>query len=130
MSRPNRKKTDLNQCRIPFRLVGLVAVDVVLAFVFLGLHCRCETLGRELTTLEATGERLQQDLRSEEAKWVQTKSPENIRRALAAIGSAMAWARDEQTVRLYEAEAFYQQLVASARDASAQHRFSVGLGDE
>lgn len=104
MIRRNRKKR-MHGFVLPAPFAGVVVLGSLLALAYVWLGSRCDSLGRDIKTLELEKARLKRDLLSEESRWTQMKSPVNIEMILAKNNIVMTWPRKGQVVRLYESGA-------------------------
>jgi hypothetical protein len=102
--RRNRRKR-LHWFAFPVRYAGLVVLGSVVALSYVWLGCRCESLGREIRTLEIERDQLKKELLNEESRWSKMKSPGSIEEALDKHKIVMTWPRRDQVVRLDNREA-------------------------
>jgi hypothetical protein len=87
---------------LPAPFAGIVVVGVLLALAYVWLGSRCDSLGREIKSLEREGIQLKKDIVNEESRWTKMKSPANLEMVLAKHNIVMTWPRQDQIVRLHE----------------------------
>lgn len=83
---------------VPFAIVAVLISMIALVYVWLG--CRCDSLGKQLKTLEAQKAELEKRIQNEEYNWTRMKSPLSMEEALAKFHISMTWPGHEQIVRL------------------------------
>ncbi|MBU1694669.1 MAG: hypothetical protein KJ726_11455 [Verrucomicrobia bacterium] len=106
---------------VPLALILVLVTGV--AFGFLWLRDKCDTMGRRLQDLEARRDEVQRQVLREEYKWSNLKSPQNIERLMAQFNLKMVWPGERDTVRLRRpelepegpAEMQYAQRLAATR---------------
>ncbi|MFC1499065.1 hypothetical protein ACFLS1_11440 [Verrucomicrobiota bacterium] len=111
--RRNRKK-NVNGFVLPAPFAGGVILVSTLALGYVWLNCRCESLGKELKKLEVRKTQLHDQYLTEEYKWTQIKSPDNVERELKKRNIVMNWPRRDQIVRIYDISAFNKTPVRMA----------------
>jgi hypothetical protein len=99
MIKKNRKKTQ-TKFPVPIPLVALVFVLAGLSLVYVCLQSRTETLGREIKLLEASRDRLRDQLVRDQCEWARLQSPSNLEQALKQHGLVMTWPNRDQIVRI------------------------------
>jgi len=99
MAKKNRKKGQA-KFPVPVPLVALLSVLVAFALVYVCLHSRTETLGREIRGLEASRDRLRDQLVREQCEWAKMQSPSSLEQALKVHGLVMTWPGRDQIVRV------------------------------
>jgi hypothetical protein len=95
----NRKKQS-SKPMVPaqFAVVVVIAASVSLGYLWLG--SRCETLGKEIKTLESTNDDLHRKCLYEESRWANMMAPREMEKALRHHNISGAWPREAQIVRL------------------------------
>jgi len=101
MIRRNRKKR-LHGFVVPAPYAGVVVLGMLLALFYVWLGCRCDSLGKDIKTLELEKTELKKQLLNEESRWTKMKSPGNLEMVLAKRKIGMAWPRQDQVIRLHE----------------------------
>lgn len=99
MAKKNKKKGPV-KFPVPIPIVALVAVLAGLSLVYVCLQSRTETLGREIKKLEASRDRLRDQLVREQCEWARMQSPAKLEEALKTHGLVMTWPARDQIVRL------------------------------
>lgn len=99
MAKKNRKKGQA-KFPVPIPIVALVAVLAGLSLVYVCLQSRTETLGREIKLLEASRDRLRDQLVREQCEWARLQSPSSLDQALKSHGLVMTWPGRDQIVRI------------------------------
>jgi hypothetical protein len=99
MARRNRRRK-VEAAALPVPFVGFIVFVVVCGLVYVWLDCRCSAVGKRLAASEKRKAELTKILLNEEYKWVETRSPANVERALARYGIVMSWPRPNQVVRI------------------------------
>jgi len=101
MIRRNRKKR-LHGFVVPAPYAGAVVAGMLLALSYVWLGCRCDSLGKDIKSLEFERTEFKKQLLNEESRWTKMKSPGNLEMALAKRGIIMTWPRQDQVIRLHE----------------------------
>jgi hypothetical protein len=99
MAKKNRKKGPV-KFPVPIPIVALVAVLAGLSLVYVCLQSRTETLGREIKRLEASRDRLRDQLVRKQCEWARLQSPSSLDQALKTHGLVMTWPARDQIVRI------------------------------
>lgn len=99
IAKKNKKKGQA-KFPVPIPLVALLLVCVAFALVYVCLHSRTETLGREIRGLEAARDRLRDQLVREQCEWAKMQSPSSLEQALKGHGLVMTWPGSDQIVRV------------------------------
>lgn len=104
MRKRNRKIKKNDGFLFPVPFAGIFVVLVAVGLGYVGLGCRCQSLGQELKKLEVAREELNKAYQQELYKWTSLKAPPNLARELAKYGIKMTWPSSRQVVRLGEHE--------------------------
>ena len=99
LTKKNKKKGQA-KFPVPVPLVALLLVLVAFALVYVCLQSRTETLGREFRGLEASRDRLRDQLVREQCEWAKMQSPSSLEQALKNHGLVMTWPGRDQIVRV------------------------------
>lgn len=99
IAKKNKKKGQA-KFPVPIPLVALLLVLVGFALVYVCLQSRAEALGREIRGLEASRDRLRDQLVREQCEWAKMQSPSSIETALKSHGLVMTWPGRDQIVRV------------------------------
>lgn len=99
MARKNKKRNGGFLFPLPFALALILVSSFGIGYIWLG--CRCESVGRRLKRLEDERSMLERQLRTEQYRWAQMKSPLNIERTLARLSIEMGWPTGTQIVHMH-----------------------------
>lgn len=99
----------------PFQLALALALVATMAWVYLWLRGRCDSLGQEIKRKERALEDLRRRVVNEEFKWANLTSPQNMQRLLQVHRLAMTWPTERDVVRLGEPPLPGRGMVAQAR---------------
>jgi hypothetical protein len=100
MRRRNRKRKKHNTYLIRVPIAGIIVVGVTVMLGYVWLNQRCDSLGRELKSLENKHESLKRVRQQELFKWTHLKAPERLQAALAEHEIFMNWPSGRQVVQL------------------------------
>ena len=99
MAKKNKKKGQA-KLPVPIPLVALVFVLAGLSLVYVCLHTRTETLGRDIKTLEVARDHLREQLVLEQCEWARLQAPSSLEQAMKTHGLVMTWPGRDQIVRV------------------------------
>ena len=98
--RKQNRKTIQDGPVFPVSLALILVLVTGLAFGFLWLRDRCETMGCRIQVLEDRRDEVQRQVLCEEFKWSSLKSPQNLERLMNQFDLEMVWPGERYTVRL------------------------------
>ena len=99
MAKKNKRKGQ-SVIPVPIPLVALVLVLAGLSLVYVCLQSRTETLGSDIKKLEASRDRLREQLVRAQCDWARLQSPSSLEQALTQHGLVMTWPARDQIVRV------------------------------
>lgn len=85
---------------VPIPLVVAVLAAASFALVYVCLQSRTETLGHDIKKLEASRDRLREQLVRAQCDWARLQSPSSLEQALKQHGLVMTWPARDQIVRV------------------------------
>lgn len=84
----------------PGTLFAILLVLATFALTYLYLCGRCDALGKRINELEKIRDGLRRDVATEEFKWSNLTSPQNMEALLKKHGLTMTWPSEDSVVRL------------------------------
>jgi len=126
----NRKKCATAGHFVPLPLIALVVLAPTLSIGYLWLGARCEAIGKELKVIDADLNELHRKCLYEESRWMKTKSPAEIDKALRRHHLEMSWPSERQIVRVNSADV-NEALAQGYRESHARYAqvHRVGMND-
>ncbi len=122
--RKNRRKKKLNSNFRPAPFAAVVVVITIIASVYSYLQYSCQQLGNEIKALERQKNILKTRYMNEECRWMEDKSPENIKKALNRYNIVMQWPSARQVVRLRTPVVRNQSIASLDSDTTRRRRLA------
>lgn len=91
--------------RLVFGSVALGLIGASLAMVYLSLYNTCESIGRQIKSLEQEKMELQKQVVNEERNWAMARSIRRMEELMAHHGIVMTWPEERNIIRLRAAPA-------------------------
>jgi hypothetical protein len=129
MARKNRKKRR-NGFRFPIPTAGVIAVFGSIALSYLWLLGHCDTLGKEILSLEEELSELEKERDRQVSRWSQMSSTRGILRALADNGMVMVWPGDHQVVEIPAREGARRRELAGRQARLSGHAWQGHIRHE
>lgn len=121
--RKNRKKFS-REAAMPAPFFVVLGGAVLVAFGYLWLDQRCESLDRRLSQLDIQKAELQRQVKQERSRWESAKSLDRVEKLLQRHHLTMTWPDERSIVRIRRAA----DESSAAEAAAPRHQFARAGG--
>lgn len=96
----NRKRSNMAGPVFPVPLAIVLLLAGALALSYIWLTGRCDELGLRIKDLEKERDQLQRKVVTEEYRWSNMTSPQNMQKLIEAHGLSMSWPTEKNIIRI------------------------------
>ena len=124
MKRNRKRRQQGTILPVPFGTIVVMLSALAIGYVW--LDCRCAAVGNELAALEKEKAALRNKYLNEQCRWVKTRAPGNIEKAMIRDNIHMILPRPDQVIHLKES-GFVQSVLARSRTEAPAAAGAAGV---